>query len=370
MMAYSLGLMGLLCLPSVWISAQRLMKKDQPGLVREGWFGKSGSPGRRLDAFGIVTILVIFVLPPMLVLGHLVAQNDRVAWLLLPPINLLATGLPVLWLALLGMRKLSGGSAQRRWGVFTVSLAYAPTLILVIEMVLIVIAGFAGLVWLSTQPEKTNELMEMLQQLRSMPTPDPEVILEYAQPYLNEPVVVIGLVVLGSVFVPLIEELFKPLGVWLLAWKKLTPAQGWVLGVISGAGFALFENLGNTSGGGEEWALVTTSRITAALLHMLTSGLMGWAIAYAWTERRYLRLGAIFALAVTIHGLWNGLAIIGSIAIPFNLQVPGATELPVNGMVAVIGLLALGIFNFALYLAMNRALRPKEETAGADLITP
>jgi RsiW-degrading membrane proteinase PrsW (M82 family) len=370
MMAYSLGLMGLLCLPSVGISALRLMHKapsDFPGLA--GLFGRHASPEKRWDAFSVVTVLMIFVLPPTLVIGHLVAQNNAIAWLLLPPLNLLATGLPVLWLALLGMRKLSGGSAQRRWGVFTVGVAYAPVLILVVEMVLIVAAGLVGLAWLSTQPEKLNELMDFLQQLRSMPSPDPEVILEFVEPYLNEPVVVFGLVVLASIFVPLIEELFKPLGVWLLAWKKLTPAQGWVAGVISGAGFALFENLGNTSGGGEEWALVTISRVTAALLHMLTSGLVGWAIASAWTERRYLRFVAVFALAVTIHGLWNGLAIIGSTTIPFNLPIPSTPELPANGVAAVIGLVVLGFLNFGLYLWMNRRLRPKADVPVADLIT-
>jgi RsiW-degrading membrane proteinase PrsW (M82 family) len=369
MMASSLGLMGLLCLPSVWLSALRLMHKAPPGLpglVESG--GKGASRWKRWDAFSVVTLLMIFVLPLTLVIGHLVAQNNSLAWLLLPPLNLLATGLPVLWLVLLGTRKLSGGSAQRRWGVFTVALAYAPVLILVLEMVVMVAAGLVGLAWLSSQPEKLNELMELFQQFRAVPSPDPAVILEYAEPYLNEPVVVFGLLVLASVFVPIIEELFKPLGVWLLAWKKLTPAQGWVAGVISGAGFALFENLGNTSGGGEEWALVTTSRITAALLHMLTSGLMGWAIAGLWTERRYLRFAAVFALAVTIHGLWNGLAIIGSTTIPFNLPIPDSPELPANGVAAVIGLVILGLVNFGLYLWMNRALRPTPDAPAADLV--
>ena len=369
MMAYSLGLMGLLCLPSVWISALRLMNKTPSGFMGlGGLFGKRDIPKKGWEAYGMVSVLMILVLPPTLLVGHLVSQHDTIAWLLLPPLNLLATGLPVLWLALLGMRKLSGGSAQRRWGVFTVSLTYAPLLIMVIEMVMMVAAGLVGLAWLSTQPEKLNELMNLLQQLRSMPTPDPEMVMEFFTPYLNEPFVVFGLIVLAAVFVPIVEELLKPLGVWLLAWKKFTPAQGWVAGVISGAGFALFENLGNTSGGGPEWAMVTASRITAALLHMLTTGLVGWAIVSIWTERRYLRFIAVYALAITIHGLWNGLAILGSTTIPFNLPIPDTPELPANSVAAVIGLFTLGFFNFGLYLWMNRSLRPKADVPGADLI--
>ena len=140
--------------------------------------------------------------------------------------------------------------------------------------------------------------------------PDPQAILNTLLPFLVNPgVLFIGLAFI-SVLVPLVEETLKPIGVWFLAGQKITPAQGFGYGVISGAGFGLFENLGNTSGGGEVWAVLAASRITTLLLHCFTAGLVGWALASAWSQRRYLRLGITFIIAVLVHGLWNGMAVL------------------------------------------------------------
>jgi hypothetical protein len=373
MMAYSIGLVGLLCLPSVWTSLQRLLKGNNPAPQSSpSLWGRLFPTAGRWDAFLVVTLLMAVALPVSLALGYLAAQNENLAWLVLPPLNLLATGLPVLWLALLGMRKLKGGSAQQRWGLLASGVALGPILILVVEGVLLVAAAVIILIYLSSQPDKLAEIQSLILRIRSLPTPDQEELLRILEPYLASPAVIFMLVLMASVFVPMIEELLKPVGVWLLAWKPLSPAQGWVGGVISGAGFALFENLGNTSGAGDQWALVVTSRITAALLHMLTSGMVGWALVTAWSRRGelrgYLRLAAVYAVAVTIHGLWNGMAILGSAAIPFDLPFPLPEELPANGLAALVGLIVLCLINFTLYILINRALRPKTQAPASEII--
>jgi RsiW-degrading membrane proteinase PrsW (M82 family) len=161
-----------------------------------------------------------------------------------------------------------------------------------------------------------------------------------------------------SVIVPVIEEALKPLGLWFLAGQRITPAQGFGYGVLCGAGFGLFENLGNTSMGGETWALLTATRASTLLLHCLNSGLVGWGLASVWTHRRYLRLAATFLYAVTIHGLWNGLAVLslmGSLEGETSISIPAS--LVQAGSYAPIGIVALAAFNLVFYLGFNSTMR-------------
>jgi hypothetical protein len=127
---------------------------------------------------------------------------------------------------------------------------------------------------------------------------------------------------------------------------------------LSGAAFGLFENLGNTSNGGTEWALLVGSRISTLLLHSFTTGLVGWALASAWTQRRFLRLAVSFSLAVLIHGLWNGLAVLSAAG---SLQGLSTVSLPANlqqiGTLATVGILALGLLVLVLFFAFNSVLR-------------
>ena len=382
LMAFSLGLVGVLCLPSAWFSYKRLSSKDPKGFLAN----QDSSPANNLvqpepelaketfrvsmhkEPFRLVTLLLVIGLPLSLGLGQLASTSKTVAWLLLPPLNLVATGLPVLWLAMLGMRKLDGGSLQQRWGLFVAGAAVGPVFSLLVEFAVLALGGVLALVYVSTQPELMSEIQDLAAQIRGMTAPDQEALMELLAPYLKNPAVITGLLLVVAVSAPLVEELFKPIGLWLLAWKKLTPAQGLVAGIISGAGFALFENLGNTSGAGELWALVALSRIPAAMLHMTTSGLMGWAMVTAWSSGRYWKLALSYAAAVTIHGLWNGLAVLSATSLPGDLSASAVQEMAAKGVALVAALVLLGISIFFLYLRLNRSQRPKPEAPAAQAI--
>jgi RsiW-degrading membrane proteinase PrsW (M82 family) len=352
LMASGMAFAGILTLPSGWYALRRLLTL-QPGQQKpvldskrgEGWVG-----------FAVSTFLLIVLLPPVLLVGNQIARNDRLSWLLLPILNILATGLPVLWLVYLGRRGLSGGSSQRTWGVFASGLVLGPALILILELAAVALVGFLGLIWIFNQPGMANKIMELAQSLNYVP-PTEETILNLFEPYLMRPGVLLTVLVLAAVIVPLIEEALKPIGVWLLAWRDLTPVEGFVAGLISGAGFALFENIGNTSTGGADWALLAASRISTALLHILTSGLMGWALVSAWRRGRYFQLGVSYALAVFLHGLWNGLALLaaGSFQSPLLTPVPETTSGLEIG--TIMSLVALGLTNFGLFLWFNYRLR-------------
>jgi hypothetical protein len=325
--------------------------------------------------FGLILTLIVLVLVVgALFLGNWVVTDTRISWLLLPPLNILATGLPALWLVYVGTHGLLPSMPKRNWGVFASGLVLGPLIILILELLLLVGAGMLAILWIMLDPNLANQLNGLGFRLQNA-APNIDAILKVLLPFLINP----GVLFIGFAFisflVPLIEETLKPLGVWLLAGQKITAAQGFGYGVISGAGFGLFENLGNTSGGGEAWALLAATRITTLLLHCFTAGLVGWALASAWSQRRYLRLGVIFAIAVLVHGLWNGMAILSLVP---SLQGVANVSIPSNlqrlGSYATFGIVALGVLILVFFIGINAVLRrstlamtPPPSPSGDDL---
>ncbi len=364
MVAASLAFAGVLVLPSAWYAWQHIAYPE-----------KVTTPPKRGKWFGLIfTIVTIILVVGALLLGNWSSQNNRLPWLLLPILNIIATGLPALWIIYIGTRGLIPGTPRRQWGVFTTGLVLGPLLILVLELFMLVIVGILAILWLMLNPTLANQLYGVAIRLESVGQ-DLNAVAKILIPLLLNP----GVLFLGfafiSVIVPLLEEAFKPIGVWFLSGQKITPAQGFGYGVLSGAGFGLFENLGNTSGGGTDWAMVAATRTSTLMLHCFTAGLVGWALASAWSERRYLRLAVTYAIAVSIHGLWNGLAVLSaapSLPSLTNLSMP--PYVPIIGSLAALGVIILGALVLLLYLGSNIVLRHKSPvasppmTSGTDLM--
>jgi len=51
-------------------------------------------------------------------------------------------------------------------------------------------------------------------------------------------------------------------------------------------------------------------RAISGAMHVLAAGLVGWGIAYARLEKRYVRLFGLMFLAMLLHGAWNAGAIL------------------------------------------------------------
>jgi RsiW-degrading membrane proteinase PrsW (M82 family) len=177
-------------------------------------------------------------------------------------------------------------------------------------------------------------------------------------PYLIKPSVFVPVAVLFSIIIPLLEEFFKPLAVWLLANRLDSAGQGFALGALSGASFAIIETF-NVSAQMVEWGELLFTRIGTGLLHITTSALMGGAIYLAFRERRYLRLFATYLLVVLLHGLWN----FGAVANSFSgLLVSNGglnTDLPAEvyqtiQTASAVGLVVLTIVLLALLILGNR----------------
>ena len=331
---------GVLLLPSAGLALSRILNQPLPfqfRVRRPGW--------------------VILGLPFILGLGYTLAQIPVIAVLTLPVLHILAIGISVLWLLSLALKGLSVGSSQRGWGIFGVGLVLAPFFSIVAELILVLLVAILGMGYLSQDPLFAADLMNFSEEIINNPDLPPDQIIAFFEPLLNRPITMYAGLIMGAVLVPLVEELFKPIGVWLLVGRKPTPVQGFAAGVLSGAGFALFENFTLSASSGEEWSFVILARLGTTMIHILTTGLTGWALALAWTENRYIRLAVTFLTAVVIHGLLNGLVILSIIPefLPADTNYPQSL---INiGTAAPLGFIILVIGGFILLLGCNRNLR-------------
>ena len=290
-------------------------------------------------------ILVAIAAGASILVGSWVSGIETVNWMVLPFLTIPAVVLPLVVLLALGTRGLPLGSRWQSWSVLGLGMTLIPFLLLILEIVIAIFLLFGVIAYVTTQPDLVYRLQGISQQILVL-GPQSEAAQELLSPWLTKPGVIIIALVYTALFVPAVEEIFKPLGVWLLASRLDSPAQGFALGALSGASYALIETIG-VSGQGGEWATLLFTRIGTGLLHITTSALMGAAIVFAIRQRRYLRLLGTYILAVTLHGLWNTSAILYTFATLAKLL--GHTDLlstiqpiPVVAMsVLVVGLLAI-----------------------------
>jgi RsiW-degrading membrane proteinase PrsW (M82 family) len=172
----------------------------------------------------------------------------------------------------------------------------------------------------------------------------------------NDPVLIFHLLIVISVFAPLIEEGVKPLGAILIMPRLRTPVSAFLVGLAGGIGFDMFETTFTYIGQGEaDWIQIALLRVGAGLLHGLGAGMvaLGW---YFFINGKGVRLrwwkGAGCVLyAVLQHGIFNGSALlIGVLPDPIEkwLQQPlylgqmplTVSDLPLIGLdVVILGVL-------------------------------
>jgi hypothetical protein len=343
MYAGGVAFTGVMLLPSAGYAFLNLLGRAQQR-------GGQMKPVRWLP---LASLLLFTLLPLVLLAGNWVAGRGKIAWFGLPLLHILAVVIPIFWLLAVGLNGLSVGSNQRAWGVFGVGIALSPVLIMSLELALM--AGFlvVGILYVSSQPALADEMTNLAFRLRYAAN-NQEALLRILQPYLTRPEIMTSIFAYIAIFVPLIEETIKPIGVWFLMKRKLAPVDGFVAGLLSGAGYALFENI-LLSSSDSQWASLVLARIGTGAVHIFTASLVGWALSSAWSQGRYLRLGLSFALAVLIHSAWNGLTLatmgLGIISEQGSLWVEQGNRL----IPLALGLLAF-LCAFMIWL-FNRSLK-------------
>lgn len=310
-----------------------------------------------IAVFAIVTSVSILI-------GYWISGIKAVDWLLLPILTIPVVVLPLGILWALGTKGLPLGTRWQTWNALGLGMALTPLVLFMLEAFVGIIILFIVVAYVVTQPELSAELQQLSRQITVIGTSS-EAALELLAPFLVRPGVIVIALIYMAVLVPVLEELFKPLGVWVFA-GKLEQAQGFTLGALSGAAYALIETVG-VSGQTNEWAVLLFTRIGTGLLHITTSALMGAAIVLVWRERRYLRLLGTYALAVLLHGLWNTLAVLfsfASLAESLKQQSLLSTLQPA----LVVAIFSLAVVLFLILVLSNRKMRkavPAPETQAA-----
>lgn len=342
LMALDLTLVSLLLVPSFVISLARLINRTiSPSIPPPpSW-----------------TIAIVLFWPPLLLLADWLLNFGGWTQYLFSIIRFLAIVLLAYWIFLVAGYQLPRTSAQRNWGLLTASLMGGPLFSAMVEaaMGILLFIGFVALILLN--PKMADE-MNVLALRISTAGGDIDSLKRILFPYATRPGVIVALLFGFSILIPLIEEAIKPIGLWFLSRRKLTPSQGFLGGVISGAGFAIVENLFSANPVlGESWLLVTTARFGTTIIHMLAAGLTGWGLASVWNRRSYLKLAGAYLAAVMLHGIWNGMALF------LGIELLKQPELTPGGTALMIGLAAWALLALGLLLRINTRLRKEQRLA-------
>jgi hypothetical protein len=329
--------LGLLLLPAVYYSMMHIM--DKP--ARE-------IPFHKFPTSAIVAIWVLSALSTVLLAGV-----ESMA-LLSIPLNLATIVLPVWVFIRIGLRDLDAGSNERRWGTFTVGLTVVPILIGIAEVIVLLIAGVGLILWVALNPQLINSLESL--SMRLMYSSNPDAITQILAPYIFNPTMMVAVLAFFSLLIPIIEELIKPLGVWFSPNRIVSPGQGFALGVLGGAAYALVESLGVSPGFSGTENLLSIIRAGTDLLHITTAGLMGWALVSAWRDKKYLQLGITYLVVIVIHGLWNAMALSSAAQIAMDYYSNPSPWLINMPIVTSLGLVVLSIVNLLILIMANRKL--------------
>ncbi len=356
-------LSGVLLVPLFLLSLARLRNRTAPL-----WLDAGRPINKR-----IITGLVI-AWPLLILLGWWIAGQPMAAAFLLGPLNVLVAGVPVMWVFTAAQKELDGGSKLRKWRLFGFSLIIMPLLVIFFEVIAVVVLGGAGLGWFAFQvsrdPSLERELTVLGNQLMNLGD-DVDLILTNLLPLIQQPGVLVWLLSVIAGIMPLIEEVIKPAALWSLAGRKISDQEGFVGGLICGAGFALMENVlfFTTVLTAEDWLFLAVGRAGTGVLHMLASGLAGWGLAKAWRDGKFLFLGLMTFGAFLLHAVWNALAVISGFA---PILVYGTEQIPWQGGLFYLPVIILLLFSVLALCLINRHFRRRtgqgrhERQAGED----
>jgi RsiW-degrading membrane proteinase PrsW (M82 family) len=309
-----------------------------------------------------------------LLLSDYLYQNFSLGWLAAAPFYIISIGLPLILLVWIGLGGIPLGSRNRFWGSLGIGMTVGPFLASLLEFFVYLGLFIILLFILILNPGSLASLQQIITQMRSVA--DIDGAMKILAPYVLNPYILIGLFLVLGVFTPLIEETLKPAIVWVLAKRLQRPSQGFALGVISGAGFALVESLLASSTPGQGWGQLLAVRAGGGLMHIFGSGLMGWGIASAWQGKR-LRLLGTYLVSITIHGLWNSAAIIievGSLQTYLNNN-GSPKSLDVYSLVGSLILALLVLITLPALVLINRKMRQPDPAIPlpplqSDIIAP
>lgn len=285
---------------------------------------------------------VLALLPVVLLMGTLAFQYEILPALLGPPAHVLAALLPVAALIFIVLQKAPTLSRRRGWGHFMAGIWISPISALILE----IIAALPLILIIFTALRATlgdDFLYNLWEQPSVLPDDD---FLDALSQLLSQPWILGLFVGYLGLLVPILEELVKSIGLLPLIRREITEAEGFIGGVLAGAGYGLFEAfyLGQPGPG---WAALMLARGGATMMHMLTAGLTGIGFARAKNQGRFGPLIRYYLYAVVLHALWNlaavtmGVGMAGEALDPSLISPTLGLILTIGGSLILIGLTAI-----------------------------
>jgi hypothetical protein len=360
LLASAILFVGALLIPAAYFSVRRLTGEQV-----------TASATKKMNIRAGLRVAVIWL--GIVALTQLFYGNPILRWIT-PPFYVLSIGLPVYFFARLAIGGLNAGSKQRAWGALGSGMILGPGLAMFIELTMILILLIGAGIYLAFHPELSALFNSIRGQIGS--TSNPDNVLNLISPYLLNPVVISLALLFFSVIGPIVEESAKSLTTWAIFDHLSSPAQGFVIGALSGTGFGLVESLLASIQPGSSWAVTLMVRGGTTMMHIVTAGLTGWGIA---TFRVYKRAGwmvALYALAMFLHGIWNASVVV--IVVGAARLATGAQPMDVPGvLLMILGIAVLGVIALSIPIALgviNWRLRvssaPIAPAAAPSLPTP
>lgn len=277
-------------------------------------------------------------------LAEVFFNNDTLRWFT-PPLYLLAIGTPVYFLIRLGTGGLLRGSRQRLWGAFSTGMALGTSIAILAEGGLAILGLLGVGLYYGFHPNQLAQLQNLANQLTN--TPNLDQLLTTFSDLLTNPLTILIALLFFSGFTPFIEETAKSITAWILFDHLDSPAQGFAIGALSGAGFALLESLLASASPDPSWAVTLLVRGGSTMMHIMAAGITGWGIASFRAHRQARYLFGTYALAMFLHSLWNAcvvLVVTGSAHTMVPSGTPDAFGVMLIGLgVAILVTLALAI---------------------------
>lgn len=323
--ASALMLIGALLATASYYGLRSLMNRPVPAVA-----------SKEMRAWELPSLLCLCLISAWL--AQVLQQQDPWAWLT-PVLYLLAIGVPAYLLTRIASAGLFGGSPKRVWGILATSIVVGIGLASLIEMALILLGLIAVALYLGLHPGQLAAVREFATQLAGASGRGDA--LNALRSRLDQPAIFVLALAVASALVPLIEEAAKSVAVWAVFDHLDTPAQGFVAGAVSGAGFGLVESLLAAVNPDSSWAVTLLARGGSTMMHVIAAAVAGWGIASFRAHHRPVRVLGAYAGAIGLHGLWNGAVVLlafGGLRTTFDV---GSTDALGKALVAFGGALLL-----------------------------
>jgi RsiW-degrading membrane proteinase PrsW (M82 family) len=229
-------------------------------------------------------------------LGNVILNFEIRADFLFPPLFLLGAALPTFAVVAWALRRL-GSPVSWRHGA--IAFVIGSTISIMLALILEGFLAVAAYIFLYPLGELGSYISDTLSFGSS----------GFLERLFSSPAILVFLL-FTAIEAPIPEEFTKALGVTFLGRKRIkNERQAFALGLLSGAGFAIMENMLYeglyAQWSGWSWGGITLLRGIGAVLHPLGTGIvaLGW---YRARERSFRELLKSYGLAVGLHTLWNG----------------------------------------------------------------